>query len=279
MTFRRFLTSSCHLARLTVDAYCSDIRHFQTVVGHTNLPTRDAIIHFMTTLHHNGFTTASTRRKLSAVKLYCHYRATQSQQPMPEWDRLFTPRRALQLPRLMTTDALQNALDYTFPNHPKAARNRLIVGLLFYAGCRVSEVVHLRVQQGSDDYVTIDGKGQRQRMVPLAAPLQQRFRDYEASRTRGTSPWMFPSGSGARPISRQTVTHMIQHLTKACGIQERITPHMFRHMFATNLMEKGLDIRDIQWLLGHASIQTTQMYTHLDTRALKRTFNRYHPLS
>jgi len=277
MTFTEYLTIECHLARLTVAAYDSDVRHFKALIQ-KEVPNDADMVTYLNRLTDDGFATTSIQRKVSAIKLYLFFLRVKQGVEVPDMATLFQPKTSLQLPKLIPSKSLALAVSFSFEGQKQAYRNRLIIALLYYTGCRVSEVVSLPRAHVFSDYILVSGKGGKERMVPLASEVIQRLNVYMGTIGECESKWLFPGRAG-RYISRQLVTQILADVKLGCGIMARLTPHTFRHMFATNLLEKGLDLRDIQLLLGHASIQTTQIYTHLDKSKLKRTFNACHPLS
>ena len=282
MDYKTYLTVECHLAKQTVEAYTSDIKHFYLVLSQQNVTpesvSKESVILFIDELNHRAYTKASIQRKVSAIKLYLYYLKSKKGVKTPSIDQLFTPRRSLHLPKTMRQDELDSVLTYGFINHRHALRNQLMIGLLFFAGCRVSEVIGLKHSQVFMDHLMIQGKGKKERMVPMAMGLKTRMDAYLNQMGDMDSPWVFPSKNSGH-ICRQTVNQVLKDVATACGLTSAISPHTLRHMFATQLLEKGLDLREVQLLLGHASIQTTQIYTHLEQSQLKRTFNRCHPLS
>jgi integrase/recombinase XerD len=276
MDFKSYLTVECHLSDLSVQAYMSDVKHFLTTFK-ADCPCEGHIINYLHLLNKNQFTNTSIQRKVSALKMYLLFLKTKKQQPVPDVSNMFKSNVTLNLPKLMSTLTLNQALDYDFLNNKQAARNRLIIGLMYYAGCRVSEVVNMKRSAIFSNHLMIQGKGGKERMVPICDALQSRFKTYLSTVT-ASSAYLFPS-RGGKAISRQLVGSILKELKIGTGITERVTAHGFRHMFATQCLEKGLDLREVQLLLGHSSINTTQIYTHLDKSKLKRTFNHCHPLS
>ena len=199
-------------------------------------------------------------------------------QSVPDISAIFQANHSLNLPKLISRKSLKKALNHDFNGDQMAARNQCIIAFLYYAGCRVSEVVGMKCSSLFSDHIIVNGKGGKQRMVPLSKSVQTKLSTYLETRDKISSPWLFP-GRKNQPISRQLVFKIVDQLKHDCQIKERITPHTLRHMFATELLEKGLDLREVQLLMGHSSINTTQIYTHLEKSKLKRTFNNCHPLS
>tara|TARA_A100001015_G_C15013336_1_gene724277 strand:- start:1473 stop:2303 length:831 start_codon:yes stop_codon:yes gene_type:complete len=271
--FEQYLTVECHLAPLTVSAYVSDLRHVMDIVGPSITP--ENMVAFMAHLTMNEYTQSSMARKRSALRMYAYFRHTQGD-PL-DGSNVFSTSITLRLPTPVPPSVVDQCLSHTFDR--RHYRNRCMVSLLYYAGCRVSEVTSLGMNQVFSDHLIIDGKGQKQRMVPLAIPLTRAINDYlEHDRpASSSSPWLFYHPSG-QPLCRQTITRVVRQLATAYAIP-RLTPHMFRHSFATTLLERGMDLRDVQLLLGHVSIATTQRYTHVSQARARRVFNANHPLA
>lgn len=275
--FEVHLVTQCYVSQLTVDAYKQDVQHFYNTQG-TWVPTQTDIVSFLAVLHMNEYAKRSVARKVSALGVYCQFLSDAFGYDVPTVSRLFESNLALNLPKLMRKQTLNACLAHDFSDSRHRYRNRCLVACLYYAGCRVSEVVSLKMSHVIHGQFRILGKGGRERIVPIAKPLHDRLSDYLKHEHDGQTEWLFYNAK-KRPITRQTVTHVIIGLTDALGGFDRVTPHTFRHMFATHLLEKGMDIRDVQLMLGHASIHTTQIYTHLDQSRLRDVFNRHHPLS
>ncbi len=275
--FETYLLVECHLAKNTIQAYASDIQHFKSVVPHTGAPKKSDIIAFLATLNNNEYTKSSMVRKVSSLRMYCFYLKHKRHLDVPNLDDVFSVNRALVLPKLLSQASLDAVLDHAFVWSTSPQRDACLVGLLYYCGCRVSEVVGLSSNHVFSDHIRVTGKGGRERMVPLAAPMKQRL-DAHLGTQKTASAWVFP-GRGATHISRQTVTRVLRQLATHEGIAERLTPHTLRHMFATQLLARGMDIREVQLMLGHVSITTTQIYTHVNKTGLRHVYNAHHPLS
>lgn len=277
MDFKTYLVVECHLSAQTVSAYVSDVNHLKMVIG-CDVPNEEHMITYLTALNDAAFMTTSIQRKMSAIKLYLTFLRDKKKEVVPNVGDVFQASTPFRLPKLMTKASLKKALSFDFSGSSHACRNQLIVALLYYAGCRVSEVTDLLRRSVFSDSLIVKGKGEKERIIPMAIPLMERMTAYINTMDNTSSPWLFP-GRKKQPITRQTVSNVIKYLRIGTGIMDQLTPHTFRHMFATNLLEKGLDLRDIQLLLGHSSIMTTQIYTHVNTSKLKHTFESYHPLS
>ncbi|MGC6367741.1 MAG: tyrosine-type recombinase/integrase [Candidatus Marinamargulisbacteria bacterium] len=278
MSFETYLAIECHLSTLTIQAYKSDIEHFYSITN-VKYPQKQHITLFLNQLNNEQFTKSSIARKMSALRLYLTYLSVKKNKDVPDVKDMFTSNLALKLPKLIAKADLEKVLSYSFKTTKNSKRNDLIVALLYYCGCRVSEVANLKRKCVFNEHIIITGKGNKQRLIPIAEVVKQKLKAYLTSQEFEQGADYLFMGAKNNPITRQTISNILSDLKKACGIKGRLSPHTMRHMFASFLLEQGMDIREVQLLLGHASIKTTEIYTHLDKTKLKRTFIKYHPLS
>ena len=197
---------------------------------------------------------------------------------------LLTPKIGRQLPEVLTIgeiDAMIAAIDMS---KPEGQRNRAIVETLYSCGLRVSELTTLRLSQlyVEERYIVIQGKGSKQRIVPISSVALEQINLYlEQTRSRqvvqrGSEDILFLNRRGAM-LTRQMIFHIIKQLCELAGIRKVISPHTLRHSFATHLLEGGANLRAIQQMLGHESITTTEIYVHIDRSRLRDEILRYHP--
>jgi site-specific recombinase XerD len=256
----------------------SDVDQFNAICSPQG-PVKSDVISFLTLLTQNEYTKSSISRKMSSLRLYLNFLKQKKNRNVPSLDGVFSPKITVKLPKIMTEERLSQVLRFEFKHSKYPARNQALIALLYYAGCRVSEVVALKKNNVFSKHIIIFGKGGKERLVPLAHGLLHKLNHHLGIQGDSTkSPWVFP-GRGGRPITRQTVSGVLRELTQQLGITERITPHMLRHMFATTLLDRGMDLREVQLLLGHSAITTTQIYTHVSQTKLRHVYNACHPLS
>ena len=276
--FKSYLVIECHLSKLTVAAYIGDVAHFYEACKGEE-PTKDDVIAFLNSLANNEYTKRSISRKVSSLRLYFYFLKHKKQQNVPDIVDVFKPNISLNLPKLMSQSSLDKALRCDYSHSKTPLRDQCIVSLLYYSGCRVSEVIGLKKNNVFSEHIVILGKGGKERIMPLANPVKEQLNAYRLNEYKNSgSEWLFP-GQRGKSITRQTATKILADLKQHCGITERLTPHTLRHMFATTLLDRGMDLREVQLLLGHASIKTTQIYTHLNKKKLRHVFNACHPLS
>jgi integrase/recombinase XerC len=193
------------------------------------------------------------------------------------------PRAARPLPKVLSVDAAGKLLDGETATEPAALRDRAMFELLYSSGLRLGELVALNVGDGRLDLregeVTVTGKGAKTRTVPVGGKAREALRAWLDARNRVAAPAeraLFVGARGAR-ISARVVGARLQAWARRRGLQEHVHPHMLRHSFATHVLQSSQDLRAVQELLGHASIATTQVYTHLDFQALAKVYDAAHP--
>jgi integrase/recombinase XerD len=197
--------------------------------------------------------------------------------------RLHTPKITPKLPAVLSPVEVENLLQQPDPHTPLGIRDRAMMELLYATGLRVSELIHLSLNDVDlrVGYVRTKGKGAKERMVPLGGAARRALQDYlygpRSRMARTSTQAILFLGRGGRGITRQGFWKILRKHAREAGIDKRITPHMFRHSFATHLLERGADLRSVQSMLGHVDIATTQVYTHVSREHLKQLHKQYHP--
>jgi site-specific recombinase XerD len=222
----------------------------------------------------------SVQRKIAALRSFCRYLKARGWIPEDPTAGLQGPRLGRRLPRFVPEEELQSLLDGDWSGEPSGLRDRAILELFYATGIRLSELVGLQ-REDLDlrrQTVRVLGKGRKERIVVFGEKARQALEEYRAhlrtQQGRAGGP-LFPGRSG--PLSPRTVQRIVgRHLGRLARAGGR-SPHVLRHSFATHLLDRGADIRAIQELLGHASLGTTQVYTHVSVEALRRAFDRAHP--
>jgi integrase/recombinase XerD len=233
----------------------------------------------------------STRR-LSGQTLYLHiaalrafYRFTESEKLLPTnvAEHLSLPRRWKRLPRDLTHEEIDRLLKPIAPETPASLCDQALLELAYSSGLRISELRHLRLEQLHLDagFINVIGKGNKERVVPVGRVAAGALQNYLNSGrpklvTPRTPASVFLTGRGT-PFSRVTLWKRIKARARLAGISRNVTPHMLRHSFATHMLEHGADLRFIQELLGHASINTTEIYTHVGGSRLREVHRQFHP--
>ena len=221
----------------------------------------------------------SSARKLAALRTFFRWLCREGVLEKNPARLLLTPRRERRIPSVLDEAQVESLLDVP-GDAPAALRGRAILELLYAAGIRCAELVALDVTELDLDgrLVRVLGKGSKERIVLFGARAQQALRAWLAARTalRPKTDALFLNARGGR-LSDRSVRKLVEARVKAVALQRRCSPHTLRHSFATHLLTRGADLRAIQELLGHASLSTTQRYTHVDTRHLLEVYKKSHP--
>ena len=226
----------------------------------------------------------SQARRLSGLKSFFNYLIFESYRDSNPIDLIASPKIGRTLPDTLSVSEIEKLMDHIDLGHPQGHRNRAIIETLYGSGLRVSELVQLRLSNifFKEKLMRIKGKGDKQRLVPIGSYSEKFLKIYiDEARAFGKINLMdqdtvFLNRNG-KQLTREMIFTIVRQLGKKANIQKRISPHTFRHSFATHLLENGADLRTIQLLLGHESITTTEIYTHLDTKHLRGVMKKFHP--
>ena len=290
--FKHYLKLERALAENSIDAYVRDIiklKQYAESLEQTIPPsdiTYSNITDFIQLINELGMSAFSQARIISGIKAFYTYLLFEGEIKIDPTQLLETPRLGRKLPDtldLHEIDALLGAIDHSKPEGP---RNRAILETLYSSGLRVSELIGLRISHLYVDagYIRVIGKGDKERLVPIGRQAIKYIGIYRTeSRIHleikpGNEDYVFLNRRGAM-LSRVMIFTIIKNLAKSAGINKNISPHTFRHSFATHLIEGGADLRAVQEMLGHESITTTEIYTHLDRSYLQQVIQDFHPRS
>jgi integrase/recombinase XerD len=267
----------------TVEAYRRDLVDLGDFVEHEDPDTIAVSVldDYAVALRDRGLSPATVRRRLAAVRAFLKHRAREGGRG-DAGRTVALPRLGRRLPEALTTAEAERIV--TSPDaSPRGLRDRAMLELLYGAGLRVSELVSLRVSDVdlAERMVRTMGKGGKQRVVPMGKSASeaariylQRGRPYLGRMQRGDVLFLNHRGQG---ITRQAVFQLVREHARQAGIEKEVTPHTLRHSFATHLIEGGADLRSVQEMLGHASIETTQVYTHVSPEHVRRQYKKAHP--
>ncbi len=272
------------LSANTIDAYRRDLRDFQHIVGKI-APERVArkdIVRFLNTLYACGLQPTTVNRRLSAVRKYLRFHLG----PGAGVAEIAGPKLIRRLPTVLSVKEVQKILALPDKNNKHEIRDAAILETLYATGMRISEVIGLdqSIYAPEIAYIMVTGKGNRQRLVPLGsfavAAIERYLKESRPYLAAGKPECnrLFITQRG-RGFSRPGLWKLIRGYILKAGIRKKVTPHTFRHTFATHLLEGGADLRVVQELLGHASINTTQIYTHLNREYLLEVHRQFHPRS
>ncbi len=269
------------LAINTLEAYRRDLQKLQFYLHAKGVHsfagvTRQTISEFLGHLRRSNHAPSSTARCVAALRGFYRFLSKEGFMQESPMIGVSRPRPWMRLPKTLTQRDVTHLLELTDGSRPEGRRDAAMLELLYATGLRVSELVNLRLSQLNlaVGYVLAAGKGAKQRVVPMGDMARQKIRLY-LDKTRGAllkkheSQHVFVTRRG-RPMSRQGFWKLLRARAKQAGITTPISPHMLRHSFATHLLDRGADLRSVQAMLGHASISTTQIYTHVERARLKR---------
>ena len=245
--------------------------------------TRRHILEFMTEERRRGIETASLARRLVAVKVFHRFLVRERLAAEDVTSVLESPKFWKKLPHFLTREEMNRILEVPAKHSRRAVKYRdaAILELLYATGMRVSELTTLKLDDLNFEsgFIKCSGKGGKERIVPLGKHAIKACQDYlERARPKkkAATNCVFV-GSLGKPLTRQSVWHMVKRAAKLAGVKKTLTPHTFRHSFATHLLEGGADLRIVQELLGHADISTTQIYTHVSRDHLRGVHAQFHP--
>jgi integrase/recombinase XerD len=271
------------LSPLTVRAYQRDLAQFAEGAGPRWRSDPEAVRDFVNGLRRAGRRQTTQARKVAAIRSFYGFALREGLAERDVASLVDPPRPGSYLPDVLSADEVERVLDAPPADDPVGIRDRAILELLYACGLRVSELTGLDLDRIdlAGLQVRVIGKGNRERRVPMGEPARERMHRYlsgpRAAWTAGKpTPAAFVSQRGKR-LARESVWRLVRHWTDVAGVRGHATPHTFRHSFATHLLEGGADLRVVQALLGHASISTTQLYTHLTGERLREVYLRAHP--
>ncbi len=283
----RYLKLQRNMSGNTLDAYQRDLQKLLDYLRHEELSLSDVKLedleHFSAGLHDIGIHPRSQCRILSGIRSFFRFLQLDGYRDDDPTELLESPQIGEHLPEVLTTaevDALEASIDLSkWEGH----RNRAIIEVLFSCGLRVTELVTLKLSNLylDDAFVRVFGKGSKERLVPISKKAIEELKWWFDDRCHmsikpGEEDYVFLNRYG-KHLTRTMILIMIKRQAAAAGIEKTISPHTLRHSFATALLEGGADLRVIQVLLGHESIGTTEIYTHIDTSMLRREILEHHP--
>ena len=274
----------------TIEAYVSDLQKLQDFAEQNLMNITPITIsyehlqEFLYQVSKINYSERTQARWISSIKGFFSFLLEDELREDNPSALLETPKLGLYLPDTLSLEEIEKLISATEENTDLAKRNRCMIEVLYGCGLRVSELTELQISNINfkENYLKIQGKGDKVRFVPLADYTADFIKNYinnirsKQKINPKHSDILFLNSRGAQ-ISRQMVFLIIKEIVRKAGIQKNISPHTFRHSFATHLLQNGADLRFIQEMLGHSSITTTEIYTHLNTEELHETILKYHP--
>jgi integrase/recombinase XerD len=288
--FKSYLGLEKSLSHNSIEAYLADLDKLTTYLlakGETKTPAQlelsdlQTFVKWITEL---GMTQSSQARIISGIRAFYKYCLLEDIVTKDPTTLLEAPKLMRQLPDVLTFEEIENILAQIDHSTAEGVRNKAIIELMYSCGLRVSELVNLKLSQLFFDveFIRVVGKGSKERLVPIGSSAIKYITIYvnnirlHQAIQKGEDDIVFLNRRGKR-LSRVMIFLIIKDLVKKAGITKVISPHTFRHSFATHLVEGGADLRAVQEMLGHESITTTEIYTHLDREFLRTTLHQFHP--
>lgn len=285
--FKKYLQLELSLAENTVDAYMRDVKKLRIFADNSNVNidkiTEAHIQNFLADMYDSNFEAKTQQRVLSGIKSFFSFLELENELNENPAELIETPKSGLKLPVFLTVEEINRLIASVDLSNPLGHRNTAIIETLYSCGLRVSEVINLRISNlyFTNEFIRITGKGNKERLVPIGEKAIKSLNFYLNQRklarvAKKAEDIVFLNRSGNK-LTRVAVFNLIKHYAKKAGIEKNISPHTIRHSFATHLIENGADLRTVQQMLGHESILTTEIYTHLDRSFIKQTILSCHP--
>lgn len=287
--YKTWLRLEKSLSANSIEAYLTDLEKLTRFVesegkGYTDITYQD-LQQFVAQLHDIGIHPRSQARIISGIKSFYRFMLLDEYITVDPTELLESPKIGLKLPEVLTVNEINDILDSIDLSLPEGQRNRAMLEVLYSCGLRVSELTSLRYSDVYFDegFIKVEGKGSKQRLVPISDTAIREIKNYLLDRNlvavkKGYEDILFLSRRGTK-LSRIMVFHVIKQQTEMAGVKKNVSPHTFRHSFATHLLEGGANLRAIQDMLGHEKITTTEIYTHIDRAFLRKEILEHHPRS
>lgn len=286
--YRRYLQLEKSMTENTLEAYIGDVLKLDKFLEAAQKDTREAVHEdvqaFFESLADVGIHPRSRARILSSLRSYYSFLKMDGFISGNPVENIQSPAFGRHLPDVLALEEIDSMINAIDLSSVEGQRNRAIIETMYSCGLRVSELCSLRLSDLylDDEFVRVLGKGGKQRLVPVSSRAISELRAYISERASmniapGCEDYIFLSYRRGKPLSRITVFHIVKELVAAVGINKNVSPHTFRHSFATHLLEGGANLRAIQSMLGHESISTTEIYTHIDRTRLRQEIIEHHP--
>ncbi|MFN3916787.1 MAG: site-specific tyrosine recombinase XerD [Flavobacteriales bacterium] len=291
-SYKTYLRLEKGLSKNTINAYLSDLLNFTDylVKQEKSLSPQQVslndLTHFLAYINDKGLKPRSQARLISGVRAFYRYLLLEEAIEHDPSELLEMPRLGKKLPDTLSEEEIDGLISTIDMSTPNGERNKVMLEMLYSCGLRVSELVDLKISSlyWNDAFIRIIGKGNKERLVPVSAYALKLIKDYltrvrsKQKINKGSEDFVFLNNRG-KPLTRVMVFTIVKQLAVQRGLKKSISPHTFRHSFATHLIQNGADLRAVQEMMGHESITTTEIYTHLDRKFLFDTVLKYHPRS
>ena len=287
--YRNYLVLERALSDNSVEAYLRDVNKLSLFCAQQDLKdctrvTTETLRHFIEELHKQKMGSKSQARILSGIKSFFHYLCVENITDTNPCDHIDRPRSERKLPDTLNPKEVNQIIDSVDLSSRHGERNRTLLETLYSCGLRVTELIELKCSKLflDDGFLTVIGKGNKERLVPLNKTLVKYLKNYiqlvrsHQNIATGHEDFVFLNNRGQQ-LTRMMIFTIVKKQAKIAGIKKSISPHTFRHSFATHLLQGGADLRAIQTMLGHESISTTEIYMHIDRDFIREEIIQHHP--
>ena len=288
--FKKYLRIERSLSENTIESYIRDIKKLYDFAKKNKIQqlniTRNDIKEFIKSINKAGISTRSQSRIISGLKSYYKYLILEGYIKKDPTELIESPKIGLKLPDTLNVQEIEKIINSVSHQHPQGLRNQTIIEVLYSCGLRVSELTNLKISNINfkENFIRIIGKGNKERLAPIGNTaiklIKQYIKEYRNNQNikKGSEDILFLNRRGSQ-LTRVMIFTIVKKIARSAGIKKNISPHTFRHSFATHLLEGGADLRIIQEILGHENITTTEIYTHLDKEFIKEAILQFHPRS
>lgn len=290
--FRSHILFEKSLSENTFESYQRDVKKlisFLEMNESKSSPSKiktEEIREFIQWIAEMGLSAKSQARIISSLKSFFNYLVLENVIQESPAHNLENPKIGTYLPETLTIIEIDKLISFIDLSHPQGNRNKAIIEVLYSCGLRVSELINLKISLLflKEGFIKVQGKGNKERLIPIGKSAISLIETYfEANRNNqkikeGNSDYIFLNRNGSK-LSRVMIFTIVKNLVELSGIKKNVSPHTFRHSFATHLIEGGANLRAVQEMLGHESITTTEIYTHLDSDYIKESIISFHPRS
>lgn len=287
--FHLYLKLEKALSDNTIEAYELDLRKLGRYLSDAHvepeMATTEVLRDFIVELAGIGIHPRSQARIISSVRAFYHFLIYKNKRADDPTELIESPKTGLRLPVVLSVNEIDRIVAVIDLSKPEGQRNKAIIETLYGSGIRVSELINIELSKiyFKDGYMLVEGKGSKQRLVPLSDQAIQQIEFWLIDRNalkikKGNEDLLFLNRRGGK-LTRAMIFTIVKELAAGAGIKKNVSPHTFRHSFATHLLENGANLRAIQQLLGHESITTTELYAHIDVHFLRETILEFHPMN
>ena len=286
--YYNYITIERNLSQNSVESYLRDLNQFARFNNNKDPLTikRKDILKFIDHINEYNISARSQARILSSIRSFYNFLIFENKIKDDPCEHIHTPKIGTKIPITLSVEEVDRIINSIDLSKDHGERNRAIIECLYSCGLRVSELLEIQISNifFKESIIRVIGKGNKQRIVPLSNVLKNYLKHYinfiraKQKIQKNETDTLFLNRNGGK-LSRVMIFTIVKQLTKEAGIQKKVSPHTFRHSFATHLVEGGADLRVVQEMLGHANITTTEIYTHLNTDYLRQEIVNYHPRS